>query len=495
LTKPLKAREIYYSSIHESTFPRKENYMLRIYSTLAGEKEEFIPLQKGLVRIYVCGPTVYDYSHLGHARSIISFDIIRRYLEWKGYRVLYVSNFTDIDDKMIDRAKREGVTIFELADRFIKQYFKDFDALNVRRATIHPRATEHIMDMIEFIQALIEKGFAYQSKGDVYFNIEKFGRYGELSHKKLEELESNHETESAKKKNPRDFALWKKRKGDEPSWNSPWGEGRPGWHIECSTMSMKYLGDTLDIHGGGQDLIFPHHENEIAQSEALTGKRFSRYFVHNGFLTINHEKMSKSLGNFFTIEELLQKYPPMALRFFLISTHYRSPIDFNEAQINQAQQTFKRFELAEAISRQGLSNSQISDELTKELEELLETTRAEFSEAMDDDFSTPRAIAAINNLVKFINGLASNTEGVVSELLSRANGVLRELGYVLGLMKSPKVDENEKLLDGVVDALLKIRVKARKDKNYELADKVRDNLQEMGIKLLDYPNSTIWIRD
>ena len=468
---------------------------MKIYNTLTGNKEEFIPLEKGIIRIYVCGPTVYDYCHIGHARSVISFDVIRRYYEWVGNRVIYVQNFTDIDDKMINRANQEGITIFELADRFIKQYFQDFNALNVKHATIHPRATEHIIDMVKFIQGLIERGFAYEQDGSVYFNIEKFKNYGKLSHKKLEELQPSQDDKSINKKNPNDFALWKRRKGDEPYWESPWGLGRPGWHVECSVMSMKYLGDSFDIHGGGLDLIFPHHENEIAQSEALTDKQFVRYFVHNGFVTINKEKMSKSLGNFFTIEEVLQKYSPMAIRFFLISTHYRSPIDFNEEQISQSQQRYKRFQLALAFSGQGDPSSPISDTFSSELEEIVEKTRKSFIEAMDDDFSTPRAIASINNLVKYVNGLAAEKETVAPEFLRQAHNLLLELGYVLGLVKSPGEEKEEILINNLVKFILELRKDARDKKQYEIADRIRDKLKELGITLLDYPTRTIWTKE
>ena len=468
---------------------------MKIYNTLTGKKEEFIPQKKGIIRIYVCGPTVYDYSHIGHARSVISFDVIRRYFEWVGNRVIYVQNFTDIDDKMISRANQEGITIFELADRFIKQYFQDFNALNVKHATIHPRATEHITDMVKFIQGLIERGFAYEQDGSVYFDIEKFKNYGKLSHKKLEELQPSQDDKSIIKKNPNDFALWKRRKGDEPYWESPWGLGRPGWHVECSVMSMKYLGDSFDIHGGGLDLIFPHHENEIAQSEALTDKQFVRYFVHNGFVTINKEKMSKSLGNFFTIEEVLQKYSPMAVRFFLISTHYRSPIDFNEEQISQARQRYGRFQLALAFSGQGDPSSPISDIFSSELEETIEKTRKDFIEAMDDDFSTPRAIASINNLVKYVNGLASEKETVKPEVLKGAHNLLLDLGYVLGLAKSPEEGEEEELINNLVKFILELRKDARDKKQYEIADRIRDKLKELDITLLDYPTRTIWTKE
>ncbi len=468
---------------------------MKVFNTLTGKKEEFIPLEKGKVRMYVCGPTVYDYSHIGHARSVIAFDIIRRYFEWVGYRVLYIQNFTDVDLKMINRANKEGITIYELADRFIKQYFQDFDALNVKRATFHPRATEHIIEMIKIIEGLIEKGIAYEVEGDVYFSVRKFSNYGKLSHKDLEEFQASEE-EATIKNDPRDFALWKKRKANEPSWDSPWDQGRPGWHIECSAMSMKYLGESIDIHGGGRDLIFPHHENEIAQSEALTNKPFVKYFMHNGFVTINKgEKMSKSLGNFFTIKEILDKFPPMALRFFLISTHYRSPIDFNEDQINQAHQAYKRFQLALAFTSQAEAEGTVFEALSDELEDLIEKTRDGFVEAMDDDFSTPRAIASINNLVKYLNGLASKPESVKLELLKQAHDLLQELADVLGLVKGPKEVETDVLLNQLVKFIISLRKDARKQKQYEIADKIRDKLKELGITLLDSPTRTIWTKD
>ena len=468
---------------------------VKIYNTLSKKKEEFVPLEESKVRIYVCGPTVYDFSHIGHARAAISFDIIIRYLQFSGFEPKVIINFTDIDDKMIKRANQEGITIYKLADRFIKQYLKDMDALNVRRASFYPRATENIPDMMKFIEALIERGFAYEIEGSVYFSINKFKNYGKLSHKNLEELHPSEEEGDIEKKDPRDFALWKKSKENEPYWDSPWGPGRPGWHIECSTMSMKYLGETFDIHGGGSDLIFPHHENEIAQSEALTGKSFANYFIHNNFVKVNQEKMSKSLGNFQTIDAVLQKYAPMAVRFLLISTHYRSPIDFNEDQIIQAHQSYKKFQLALAISEQLNSGLETSNRFTNELEEIIEKTRKEFIEAMDDDFSTPRAIASINNLVRYINGLPSNKERIKPEILQRARDLLLELGNVLGLVKSPQEDETDKLVNRLVGFVLELRNEAREKKQYGVADRIRDQLKKLGITLLDYPNATIWIKE
>ncbi len=471
--------------------------MLKIFNTLTGKKELFQPLNDRTIKIYVCGPTVYDYCHIGHARAGLSFDVIRRYLEWRfpEKRIVFIINFTDIDDKMINRANQEGITIFELADRFIAQYFKDFDALNVKRASFYPRATEHISDMITFIQKLIERGFAYEDEGNVYFSIEPFKSYGKLSHKKLEELPPDQETAAFKKRNPNDFALWKQRKEKEPYWDSPWGPGRPGWHIECSTMSMKYLGESLDIHGGGLDLIFPHHENEIAQSEALTGKSFVNFWIHNGFVLINNEKMSKSLGNFLTIEEILQKYHPMVLRFFLLSTHYRSPINFEEQHLMQAQQAYNKVHLALAYARQEYADLPISEALSAELAEQLQKVKREFIEAMDDDFSTPKAVAAINGFVKYLNGIASLKERAQSETQHHAYETLRELCHVLGLVKSPEEDEQEQLITKLMKMLLELRDDARNRKQYEISDRIRAKLKEFGITLLDYPNKTIWFQE
>jgi cysteinyl-tRNA synthetase len=466
---------------------------MKIYNTLTGAKEDFIPLEKERIRMYVCGPTVYDYCHIGHARSIITFDIIRRYFEYKGFDVLYIQNFTDIDDKMINRAKQEGITIFELANRFIKQYFKDFDPLNVKRASFYPRATDHIADMIKIIERLLESGFAYELDGNVYFSIGAFKKYGMLSHKDLDEIPPTEEEKSVQKNNPKDFVLWKKRKEDEPCWDSPWGLGRPGWHIECSAMSMKYLGETLDIHGGGLDLVFPHHENEIAQSEALTNKPFVRYFVHNGFVTVGSgEKMSKSLGNFFTIEDILKKYPPMVLRFFLLSTHYRSPVNFSEDQIVQAKLTFSKIQLALAYARQREVSSAPSDKLSDELDEIIQTTKKDFLEAMDDDFSTPKAVACINVLARYLNRLASLKEGIRSETLTKAHDTLLELCYILGLVECPELSSEEILISKLMDLIMQMRNEARKSKQYAISDKIRDQLKELGISFIDYPNWTMY---
>jgi len=472
---------------------------MKIYNTLTGHKEEFIPLNDRVIKMYVCGPTVYDYCHIGHARAGIVFDTIRRYLEYRfpEKRIIFITNFTDIDDKMINRANQEGITIFELADRFIKQYFRDFDALNIKRASFYPCATEHIPDMIKFIEKLIELDFAYEMEGSVYFNIEKFETYGKLSHKKPEELGPIEEDEtSVKKRSPKDFALWKEKKENEPYWESPWGPGRPGWHIECSTMSMKYLGDTFDLHGGGLDLVFPHHENEIAQSEALTGgKPLANFFVHNNYVTINGQKMSKSLGNFLTIEEMLQKHPPMALRFFLLTTHYRAPLNFNEDQIVQAKSAFSKIRLALAYLEQRKGGSTLSDQLSDELEEAIEQARQKFFDAMDDDLSTPKAVATINKLTRDLNRLATLGEEIRPETLNKAHDTLLELCYILGLVKSPNLSQEELFITNLMDIIVKIRNTARESKQYEISDKIRDDLKEFGITFIDYPNNTLWLKE
>ena len=471
---------------------------MKIYNTMTGIKEDFIPINDRVIKMYVCGPTVYDYCHIGHARAGIVFDTIRRYLEYHfpEKRVEFITNFTDIDDKMITRAEKEGITIFELADRFINQYFKDFDELNIKRASYYPRATEHIPDMIKFIEKLIELDFAYEMEGSVYFNIEKFETYGKLSHKKLEELgPSDEEDKFVKKRSPNDFALWKKRKEGEPYWDSPWGPGRPGWHIECSTMSMKYLGDIFDIHGGGLDLVFPHHENEIAQSEALTGKPLANFFVYNNYVTINGQKMSKSLGNFFTIEEILQKYPSMALRFFLLATHYRSPINFSEDHIMQAKSTFSKIQLALAYMEQRKASSVPSDQLSDELEESIQITRQKFFDAMDDDFSTPKAVASINIFARHLNRLAILKEDIRPETLEKAYDLLLELCYILGLVEEPKLSPEANLINKLMEVIVNLRNSARELKQFEVSDKIRDNLKALGIMLIDYLSWTLWIKE
>ncbi|MCF6097579.1 cysteine--tRNA ligase [Thermovorax subterraneus] len=464
---------------------------VKIYNTLTKKKEEFRPLNGNKVTIYACGPTVYDYFHVGNARVFITFDVVRNYLKYKGYDVKFVQNFTDIDDKMIKRANEEGITVKELGDRFIEEYFKDADALNIKRADVHPRATEHIDDIIEFIKVLIEKGYAYVVDGDVYFSAKSFPGYGKLSGQNLEELEAGARVEPGeKKRDPMDFALWKAKKPGEPAWPSPWGEGRPGWHIECSVMAIKHLGETIDIHGGGPDLIFPHHENEIAQSEAVTGKPFARFFMHVGYLNINNEKMSKSLGNFFTVREILKEYEAEVLRFLMLSSHYRSPINFSKELMEQSKNALERLYTAlyamehlEKVTPERPMSPKEEEYLQKQLE-----NKNKFIESMDDDFNTASAIAALFDIVREFN--VSLGENSSKEAVKKTKELVLELGGVLGLFSKFQ----PVLLDEEIERMIKERQEARKAKNYALADKIRDELKARGIIIEDTPTGTRWRR-
>lgn len=464
--------------------------MLKIFNDLSGEKEEFYSLEKDKVKMYVCGPTVYDKPHLGHARVYVLFDVIYRYLKFKGYDVLYIQNITDIDDKIINRALEENITIFQLSDKYTDLYFQDMKELNALSANFYPRATQHITQMIETIENLIEKGNAYESNGNVYFSVNTFGDYGKLSKRSLDELIDTED--SPDKHNPKDFALWKSRKENEPYWNSPWGPGRPGWHIECSVMSQKYLGNTIDIHGGGQDLIFPHHENEIAQSEVYTGEKFVNFWIHNAFVTINQVKMSKSLGNFYTIQQILQKYTPETLRYFLISTHYRKPIDFDEENLNLAGRSLEKFYIALEFSRDAQleANNDFSDTVSNQLEEIIQQTEKNFMEAMDDDFNTALALTHLQSFIREVNKISSTNEVIAPETLKKAHNLLLNLGDILGLYSKNKEDSSNVL----VNLILKIRQKARKNKNYELSDEIRDELNKLGIEIKDLPQKTIWYK-
>lgn len=457
---------------------------MRLYNTLTKRKEEFVPLREGEVRMYSCGPTVYDYFHIGNARPFIIFDTLRRYLEYKGYKVIFVQNFTDIDDKMIKRANEEGITVKELGDRFINEYFKDADALGIKRATFHPRATQHIGDMIALIKKLIEKGVAYEVNGNVYFDTSAFPEYGKLSGQKLEELEAGARVEVEEgKRNPMDFALWKAQKPGEPAWDSPWGKGRPGWHIECSVMAMKYLGDTIDIHAGGQDLIFPHHENEIAQSEAVTGKPFARYWLHNGYINVNNQKMSKSLGNFFTVRDILKQFDPEVVRFFMLSAHYRNPINFSEDMLRQAQSALERLYNCKANLLHMMENA-VERELSEEEIDFIQRLagyKVKFEEAMDDDINTADALAAIFDMVRDINSQLSASSS--KQAVERAYALLDELTGVLGLLRKDPRQE----LDPEIKVLIEKRQQARKEKNWALADQIRDELRARGIILEDTP--------
>ncbi len=465
---------------------------MKIYNTLTRKKEEFIPLEEGKVKMYVCGPTVYDYIHIGNARPMIVFDTVRRYFEYKGYDVNYVSNFTDVDDKIIRRANQEGVDAAVISERFIREAKRDMDGLNVREATHHPKATEEIDGMIEMIQTLIDKGHAYVADGTVYFETRSFPEYGKLSKKNIDELEAGHReiqvTGEAGKRDPLDFVLWKPKKEGEPSWPSPWGDGRPGWHIECSVMSKKYLGEQIDIHAGGEDLIFPHHENEIAQSESANGKQFSKYWMHNGFLNIDHVKMSKSLGNFFTVREITQTYDYQVLRFFMLSAHYRSPLNFSDELMAAAKGGLER--LLTAVDRlRRLSG--VSGELTAEertLCERMQTLVKKFEAAMEDDFNTADAVSALFELIRFAN--IHVTETSTKAMVDAVLGEVETLCDVLGIV----TEQKQEILDADIEALIEERQAARKAKNFARADEIRNQLLAMGITLQDTREGVQWKR-
>lgn len=457
---------------------------MRIYNSLSQQKEEFVPISEDEVKIYVCGPTVYNFFHLGNARPFVVFDTLRRYLEYIGYKVNFVQNFTDVDDKIINRAKEEGMTAPEISEKYIAEYFKDTKALNIHPATTHPRVSENIQQIIEFISTLIEKGYAYQVDGDVYYSPTKFDGYGKLSKQNIDELRAGARIMvEEKKREPLDFALWKARKEEgEIAWESPWGMGRPGWHIECSAMSKRYLGPTLDIHAGGQDLKFPHHENEIAQSEACNGVEFAKYWMHNGYITINKEKMSKSLGNFFTVREILERYDGEVIRFFLLSGHYRSPIDFNDGLMDMAKASLGRLENARDNLKflAGTQEGNMTEAEKRALNDF-EKFRVKFKDAMDDDLNTADAIAAIFELVTEIN--KDVKDGCSKEMAEKSLGILLELTGVLGLLETEK-DES---VDDEISKLVEERQQARAEKNFQRADEIRDMLKEKGITLKDTP--------
>lgn len=468
--------------------------MLKIYNTMTREKEEFKPLEEGVVRMYVCGPTTYDLCHIGHARSYVAFDVIRRYLEYKGYHVIYVENFTDIDDKIIKRAHELGEDPLKLSERFVEEALKDFSALGIKRADVHPRVTKHIQDIINMVKTLIDKGYAYESGGDVYYDVSKFSDYGKLSHLNPDEMMQE---PNDKKRNPQDFALWKSAKPGEPSWDSPWGPGRPGWHIECSVMSTKYLGPTLDIHGGGRDLIFPHHENEIAQSEAATGKKFVRYWMHNGFVTINNEKMSKSLGNFFTIREILEKYDPETVRLFLLSTHYRSEINFSEKSMEESKEKMRRlYNTLERVRVASQSNKEPGsmDAQNVELMNRISDYRKKFFDYMDDDFNTAGAIAVMFEMARDVNKFMDDHQIYVG-LAKKVFDQFMEFGRILNIFwKYERVSESDDV-PKLMDFICKIRDELRKKKIYELSDKIRDDIKSVGFSIEDGQNGSTWKRN
>lgn len=465
---------------------------MKAYNTLTRKKEELVPITPGEIKMYACGPTVYNYIHIGNARPLCIFDILRRYLEYRGYKVTFVQNFTDIDDKIIRRANEEHVDFSEISERYIKEFWTDADGLNVRHATVNPKATENIDAIIHIISTLIEKGYAYEAQGDVYFSTEKFKDYGKLSHQPLEDLEAGARIMVGEvKREPMDFAVWKAAKPGEPAWDSPWGKGRPGWHIECSAMNWRYLGDTIDIHCGGQDLIFPHHENEIAQSECFTGKPFAHYWMHNGYINVDNVKMSKSLGNFFTVRDVAEKYGYEPIRYLLISAQYRSPINYSTDIIEQCISALNRlytcrdsldFELKNASDAEHDGDRAIIDGFGK--------YREQFIDAMDDDLNTADAIASIFEFVRDIN---TNIVGKTPSkaLVEGAISVFDELTGVLGLVYNRKTET----LDSDIEALIEARTNARKEKNWAEADRIRDQLKEMGIVLEDTAQGVKWHRE
>lgn len=468
--------------------------MIRIYNTLSKKKEDFIPLEEGKVRMYVCGPTVYNFIHIGNARPMIVFDTVRRYLEHKGYEVNFVSNFTDVDDKIIKKANEEGVSAEEISQRYIAECKKDMEGMNIKPATTHPLATQEIDGMIEMISDLIAKGYAYAVNGTVYFRTRKFKEYGKLSHKNLDDLQAGNRSllvsGEDEKEEPLDFVLWKPKKEGEPSWESPWGDGRPGWHIECSVMSKKYLGEQIDIHGGGEDLIFPHHENEIAQSEACCGKVFAKYWMHNAFLNIDNRKMSKSLGNFFTVREISEKYDLQVLRFFMLNAHYRSPLNFSADLMESSKNALERIQTAVDNLKFLAEHTSVLEMGAEEAEKAAEAAKYEeaFDEAMDDDFNTADAIAAIFDLVKFANTTAD--EGSSKAYADILREKIQELCGIMGLITEKK----EELLDADIEQLIEERQAARKAKDFARADEIRAQLLEKGIILEDTREGVKWKR-
>lgn len=464
---------------------------MKLYNTLTRKKEEFIPLEEGKVKMYVCGPTVYNYIHIGNARPFIMFDTLRRYLQYKGYDVTFVQNFTDVDDKIIKRGHEEGISPEEVANKYIDEYFVDADGLGIKRADVHPRVTDNIQQIIDFVKDLEDKGYAYEVNGDVYFDTKKFEGYGKLSKQNQDELEAGARIEvNDQKKHPMDFVLWKSKKEGEPGWNSPWGEGRPGWHIECSVMSNRYLGESIDIHGGGQDLAFPHHENEIAQSEARSGKTFSNYWIHNGYININNEKMSKSKGNFFTVRDISKQYDLEIVRFFMLSAHYRNPVNFSDEMLNQAKAGLERLYNAKEKLEFTISNlleSSIRDE-EKGLINELESYKTKFINAMEDDLNTADAVSAIFELSKFINTNVNETSSL--EFAKMCLDKFNELTGVLNIVNK----KNDDILDKDIEELIQKRADAKKNRDFKLADDIRQELLDKGIVLEDTRQGTKWKR-
>ena len=497
---------------------------LRIYNTMTSKKEEFVPLHEKRVRMYVCGITAYDLCHIGHARSTIIFDMIYRYLRYRGYEVIFVRNFTDIDDKIIKRANQEGVEYKTIAEKYINEFNLDMGRFGLEKPSIEPKATEHIPEMIQLISTLVEKGYAYQREGDVFFSVEGFKDYGKLSKRDLEEMQAGARVEiDEKKKNPLDFALWKSSKPGEPFWESPWGKGRPGWHIECSVMSQKYLGETFDIHGGGRDLIFPHHENEIAQSEAATGKPFVKYWVHNGFVNINKEKMSKSLGNILTLKEIFKDWQPEVIRLFLLSHHYRSPVDFSFDTLSEAKSGLDRFYTTLKAVRDEITKPKgeglpcrvmkytpqgrgVGDSIFKEARQAIESFQARFEDTMDDDFNTAQALGYFYDLQRYLNILLDISKSHPTEeiilMLRKGLNHFSNMGWIFGLFQEdPEAYLKEQKIEGLkklnlseeeILRLIADRNGARKEKNWKRGDEIRSDLLSKGIVLEDTPSGTLW---
>lgn len=468
---------------------------MKLYNTLTRTKEEFVPIEEGKVKMYVCGPTVYNFIHIGNARPYVVFDTVRRYLEYKGYDVTYVQNFTDVDDKIIKKANEEHSSMEEVSNRFIKEALTDAEGLGVEKASYHPRVTEEMDGIIEMIQTLIDKGYAYEHDGTVYYDTKKFADYGKLSKKNLDELiegASDRVDKDDAKKNPTDFVLWKPFKPGEPKWDSPWGQGRPGWHIECSVMAKRYLGDTIDIHAGGEDLIFPHHENEIAQSEAANGKPFAKYWMHNGFIMINNEKMSKSAGNFFTVREIAAEFPYEVIRFFILNGHYRSPLNFSRELMQACQNGLERIKNCNTDLQHYINNAPDTKLTAEENEKTaeLDKFRVQFETAMDDDFNTADAIAAIYELVRYINKTVK--ENVSKEFAEKEMAMLESLCHALGINKEKEQAADEDT--ALIEELIAKRAEAKKNKNFAEADAIRDKLTEMGITIKDTRQGVQWFR-
>lgn len=469
--------------------------MLQLYNTLTNQKEKFEPLNPGKVTMYVCGPTVYNYIHIGNARSAVAFDTIRRYLEYRGFEVNYVSNFTDVDDKIIKASQEMNLSVKEITEKFINAFYEDTSALNVKKATLNPRVMDNMDDIIKFIEVLVQKGYAYESAGDVYYKTRKFKDYGKLSGQLIDDLEQGassrvDDIDQDKKQDPLDFALWKKAKQGEISWDSPWGQGRPGWHIECSVMSTKYLGDTIDIHAGGQDLEFPHHENEIAQSEAKTGKKFARYWLHNGFVTIGEEdqKMSKSLGNFVTVHDLLKKVNPQVIRFFMSTTQYRRPIRYSSANLDEAKVNLNKLQTAYENLSYRLKDSVEGND--KEVESNFANLEKDFVKVMDDDFNVQNGISVVYEMAKQLN-VYSEKEKVYTDTINNLINTYKKVVEIFGISFS----EEKELLDDTIEQLIQERNEARKNKNFKRSDEIRDLLKEQGIILEDTAQGTRWKRN